>query len=84
MCAVQSDVVNEGALIDRAMQGDVDAFNRLIIEYQQLAYNVAYRILGNRDRAMDAWNRSLELDSNQPDLLRLVRKYTPAPTLPQL
>jgi len=54
MCAVQSDVVNEEALVDRAMQGDVDAFNRLVIEYQQLAYNVAYRILGNRDRAMDA------------------------------
>jgi len=37
-----------------------------------------------REKALDAWNRSLELDSNQPDLLRLVRKYTPAPTLPQL
>jgi len=37
-----------------------------------------------REKALDAWNRSLELDSNQPDLLRLVRKYTPAPALPQL
>jgi tetratricopeptide (TPR) repeat protein len=30
-----------------------------------------------RDQGLAAWNRSLEFDSNQPDLLRLVRKYTP-------
>jgi len=46
--------LNEEALISAAQDGDVDAFNRLVIEYQQLAYNVAYRILGNEEQAADA------------------------------
>jgi RNA polymerase sigma factor (sigma-70 family) len=46
--------LNEEALISAAQDGDVDAFNRLVLEYQQLAYNVAYRILGNEDQAADA------------------------------
>jgi len=33
-----------------------------------------------RDQALDAWNRSLELQPNQPDLKRLVKKYTPVPS----
>lgn len=37
-----------------------------------------------RDKALAAWNRSLELDSSQSDLLRLVRKYTPILTEPNL
>jgi tetratricopeptide (TPR) repeat protein len=37
-----------------------------------------------RDQALDAWNRSLELDPNQPGLRNLVRKYTPSRNLPQL
>ncbi len=47
-------MLNEQTLVARAGDGDVDAFNQLVVEYQQLAYNVAYRILGNEDRAMDA------------------------------
>ncbi len=46
--------MNEEALIRAAQRGDVDAFNRLVLEYQQMAYNAAYRVLGNEDRAMDA------------------------------
>jgi tetratricopeptide (TPR) repeat protein len=37
-----------------------------------------------RDEALEAWNRSLELEPNQPLLVRLVRKYTPQQTGPQL
>jgi tetratricopeptide (TPR) repeat protein len=37
-----------------------------------------------RDQALAAWNRSLELDSNQPELAQLVKKYTPALTKPAL
>lgn len=55
MAAVpQGRALNEETIIERAMDGDVDAFNQLVLAYQQLAYNVAYRILGNEDRAMDA------------------------------
>ena len=37
-----------------------------------------------RDQGLAAWNRSLELKPDQPDLVKLVAKYTPAVTAPQL
>jgi RNA polymerase sigma-70 factor (ECF subfamily) len=46
--------MDEQALIDSARKGDVRAFNQLVMLYQSLAYNVAYRILGNPDAAADA------------------------------
>ncbi len=35
-----------------------------------------------REKALEAWHRSLELESNQPDLLELIRKYQPPITGP--
>jgi RNA polymerase sigma-70 factor (ECF subfamily) len=46
--------MDEPALIQSAMQGDLDAFNRLILAYQDLAFNVAYRMLNDEDQAADA------------------------------
>ena len=46
--------MDEPALILDAQRGDHNAFNRLVIEYQSLAYNVAYRIMGEPDAAADA------------------------------
>lgn len=46
--------MDEQALVTAAQRGDLDAFNQLVLTYQRLAYNVAYRILSNEDRAMDA------------------------------
>jgi len=46
--------MDESALIKAAQSGDVNAFNSLVLAYQQIAYNVAYRVLGNRDAARDA------------------------------
>jgi RNA polymerase sigma-70 factor (ECF subfamily) len=46
--------MDENALIARAQEGDVDAFNRLVLAYQELAYNIAYRVVGNADSAADA------------------------------
>ena len=37
-----------------------------------------------RDNGLEAWNRSLELQPQQKDLIRLVRKYTPKPHVPEL
>jgi tetratricopeptide (TPR) repeat protein len=37
-----------------------------------------------RDKGLAAWNRSLELKPDQPDLVKLVAKYTPTTTGPQL
>ncbi|MGI6380999.1 MAG: RNA polymerase sigma factor [Anaerolineae bacterium] len=46
--------MNEPQLIARAQKGDLDAFNDLVFHYQDMAYNVAYRVLGNEDSASDA------------------------------
>ncbi len=45
---------DERALITDAQQGDLDAFDQLVIHYQSLAYHVAYRILSDGDAAADA------------------------------
>jgi RNA polymerase sigma-70 factor (ECF subfamily) len=46
--------MDEQALIDSACKGDARAFNQLVVLYQSMAYNVAYRILGDPDAASDA------------------------------
>ncbi|TFH37062.1 MAG: sigma-70 family RNA polymerase sigma factor [Anaerolineales bacterium] len=46
--------MDEQALIRAAQRGDLDAFNRLILEYQTLAYNLALRVLGDDAGAADA------------------------------
>jgi RNA polymerase sigma-70 factor, ECF subfamily len=44
---------DEQALIAAAQQGNLPAFNKIILHYQGLAYNVAYRIMGDGDSASD-------------------------------
>jgi len=46
--------MDEAALIAAASRGDARAFNQLVIRYQGIAYNLAYRILGDEDAASDA------------------------------
>jgi RNA polymerase sigma-70 factor (ECF subfamily) len=46
--------VDETYLIDQAKQGDVDAYNTLVLHYQDAVYNVAYRIMGEPGTAADA------------------------------
>jgi RNA polymerase sigma-70 factor, ECF subfamily len=46
--------MDENALIHDAQNGDLDAFNRLVLAYQDLLYNTALRILGDEDQAADA------------------------------
>jgi len=46
--------MDEAALIRFAQQGDLDAFNRLVLMYQDLAYNLAYRMLSDPAGAEDA------------------------------
>ncbi|MEX2160557.1 MAG: sigma-70 family RNA polymerase sigma factor [Anaerolineales bacterium] len=45
--------MDEVQLIQAAQGGDLDAFNRLVLTYQNLAFNVAWRLLGD-DAAEDA------------------------------
>jgi RNA polymerase sigma-70 factor (ECF subfamily) len=37
-----------------AQKGDLNAFNRLVLLYQEMAYNLAYRILSDADTAEDS------------------------------
>lgn len=46
--------MDEQALIQDALDGNLDAFNGLVLQYQDTAYNVAYRIMGEHGAAGDA------------------------------
>ena len=46
--------MDETALIHDAQHGDLDAFNRLVLAYQDALYNTALRILGDDFLAADA------------------------------
>jgi RNA polymerase sigma-70 factor (ECF subfamily) len=46
--------MDEAYLIAQAKKNDVQAFNTLVLHYQDLAFSVAYRIMGERDSAADA------------------------------
>jgi RNA polymerase sigma-70 factor, ECF subfamily len=47
-------ILSEERWIRAAQQGDVDAFNSLVDAYQNVAYSVALRTLGQADDAADA------------------------------
>lgn len=46
--------MNETTLIQDAQQGDLDAFNSLVLHNQDMLFNTALRILGDEDLAADA------------------------------
>jgi RNA polymerase sigma-70 factor (ECF subfamily) len=47
------------ALIAQAAHGDLEAFNQLVLRYQNLAFSVAYRTLQDTDGAADAVQESM-------------------------
>ena len=47
-------IMEETELITLAVAGDLDAFNELVLQHQEVAYNVAYRILADENAAADA------------------------------
>ena len=40
--------------IKKSLKGDLNSFNQIVLEYQNLVYNQAYRIMGERASAEDA------------------------------
>jgi RNA polymerase sigma-70 factor (ECF subfamily) len=46
--------MDEAALIRSAQQGDLDAFNRLVLAYQDMVYGQAYRMINEPQVAEDA------------------------------
>jgi RNA polymerase sigma-70 factor (ECF subfamily) len=52
-CTIWRKMMDEARMVEYALEGDFDAYNRLVLAYQDLAYNVAYRIMGNQAAAED-------------------------------
>jgi RNA polymerase sigma-70 factor, ECF subfamily len=46
--------MNETVLIHDSLKGDLEAFNHLVLAYQDQVYNQAYRLMGDRHAAEDA------------------------------
>jgi RNA polymerase sigma-70 factor, ECF subfamily len=46
--------MDEVALLDSARRGDLDAFNRLVLAYQDVVFSLTYRMLGEQEPAEDA------------------------------
>lgn len=50
---ISSPPSDEQAIIARATEGETQAFNLLVLQYQDMAYSVAYRMLHDEDAAAD-------------------------------
>ncbi len=53
LVAQENSQSDESYLISAARQGDLEAFNQLVLRYQDRIYNLAARILGDADSAGD-------------------------------
>lgn len=51
--------LDEAALVARACQGDVAAFEQLVAAYERKVYNLAYRLTGNPEDAADVAQEAL-------------------------
>ena len=53
-----STQLDKELLVSQAVNGDLDAFNQLVLTYQDMAYNHAYALLSDSDSAEDATQES--------------------------
>jgi RNA polymerase sigma-70 factor (ECF subfamily) len=54
----QSNPRNDATLIADAVKGNLDAFNQLVVKYQNMAYGHAYALVGDPDTADDITQES--------------------------
>ena len=59
MKGLKNAPVSEKALIKAAQRGDLEAFNLLILRYQNLLFSIALRLLNDEDSAADAVQEAL-------------------------
>ena len=45
--------VDDRKLVDRVLKGDTEAFNLLILQWEKPIYNFIFRLIGDREEAMD-------------------------------
>ncbi len=67
--------MEEQQLAERALQGDQQAFARLVELYQTPVYNLAYRMLGNANDAEDAAQETFLRAYSQLKRFRLDQKF---------
>lgn len=46
-------LMGDDVLIKKSQQGDMEAFEQLVIQYEKNVYNIAYRLTGNSEDASD-------------------------------
>ncbi|SHJ81651.1 RNA polymerase sigma factor [Paramaledivibacter caminithermalis] len=51
--------VHEKVLIEKSKNGDIESFEKLIEKYQVVAFNIAYRMVGNKEDAKDIAQEAL-------------------------
>jgi len=51
--------VDDRKLVDRVLKGDTEAFNLLILQWEKPIYNFIFRLIGDREEAMDLCQESL-------------------------
>ena len=56
---IQTTSEDEKTLIQAAQAGDLEAFNALILRYQNLLFGIALRMLNDEDTASDAVQEAL-------------------------
>lgn len=49
----ESQSMTESQMVKSTLQGNLDAFNQLVIAYQDIAFNLAYRLIGEGASAED-------------------------------
>ena len=59
MKGIQHSSTPETTLIQAAQRGDLDAFNQLVLRYQNLLFGIALRLLNDEDVASDAVQEAL-------------------------
>ena len=50
--------VDDRKLVDRVLNGDTEAFNLLILQWEKPIYNFIFRLIGEREEAMDLCQES--------------------------
>jgi len=50
----EADRARDGALVEEALRGNLDAFNRLVELYQDMLFGLTVRVVSDRDAAADA------------------------------
>ena len=56
--ALNLESADDSRIIDRVLDGDTNAFNLLVWQWEKPIYNYIYRMVGNRDDALDLCQES--------------------------